>query len=113
MVDVGSGQKMHLLCKGQGKPVGKYNASCQHSIFNIPEPLVIGSKPNLCVPVTVILDAPTGMSSDIWFHVQESMATVTKVGYDYSGDSLSEWDKLKIRSYVIVVITKEAYSSYE
>ncbi|TNN72899.1 hypothetical protein EYF80_016828 [Liparis tanakae] len=48
IVDVGLGQKMHLLCKGQGQPV-------------------------------VILDAPTGMSSDVWLHVQESVATLTKV----------------------------------
>ncbi|KAL6108773.1 uncharacterized protein ACO6RY_12045 [Pungitius sinensis] len=48
IVDVGLGQKMHLLCKGQGQPV-------------------------------VILDAPTGMSSEVWFHVQESVATLTKV----------------------------------
>ncbi|XP_029359407.1 uncharacterized protein LOC115044499 [Echeneis naucrates] len=55
IVDVSLGQKMHLLCKGRGKPV-------------------------------VILDAPTGMSSDIWFHVQESVATFTKVcTYDRMG----------------------------
>ncbi|XP_029928533.1 uncharacterized protein LOC115373992 isoform X2 [Myripristis murdjan] len=60
IVDVGSGQKMHLLCKGQGKPV-------------------------------VILDAPTGMSSDIWFQVQESIAPLTKVcTYDRMGLGFSE-----------------------
>lgn len=60
IVDVGLGQKMHLLCKGQGKPV-------------------------------VILDAPTGMSSDIWFHVQESVATLTKVcTYDRMGLGFSK-----------------------
>lgn len=26
MVDVGLGQKMHMLCKGHGKPVGNYFA---------------------------------------------------------------------------------------
>ncbi|XP_061800668.2 uncharacterized protein [Nerophis lumbriciformis] len=58
--DVGLGQRMHLLCKGQGKPV-------------------------------VILDAPTGMSSDIWFHVQESVATITKVcTYDRIGLGFSK-----------------------
>ncbi|XP_061919676.1 uncharacterized protein si:dkey-122a22.2 [Entelurus aequoreus] len=58
--DVGLGQRMHLLCKGQGKPV-------------------------------VILDAPTGMSSDIWFHVQDSVATITKVcTYDRIGLGFSK-----------------------
>ncbi|XP_061145407.1 uncharacterized protein si:dkey-122a22.2 [Syngnathus typhle] len=60
IVDVGLGQQMHLLCKGQGKPV-------------------------------VILDAPTGMSSDIWFYVQESVATFTKVcTYDRMGLGFSK-----------------------
>ncbi|XP_053182970.1 uncharacterized protein si:dkey-122a22.2 [Scomber japonicus] len=60
IVDVGLGQKMHLLCKGQGKPV-------------------------------VILDAPTGTSSDIWIHVQESVATITKVcTYDRMGLGFSK-----------------------
>ncbi|XP_037130929.1 uncharacterized protein si:dkey-122a22.2 [Syngnathus acus] len=60
IVDVGLGQQMHLLCKGQGKPV-------------------------------VILDAPTGMSSDIWFYVQESVATLTKVcTYDRMGLGFSK-----------------------
>ncbi|KAM4736171.1 uncharacterized protein FYW61_006425 isoform 2-T2 [Anableps anableps] len=55
MVDVGLGQKMHLLCKGRGKPA-------------------------------VILDAPTGMSSDIWVHVQEKVSSLTKVcTYDRMG----------------------------
>ncbi|XP_034554272.1 uncharacterized protein si:dkey-122a22.2 [Notolabrus celidotus] len=60
IVDIGLGQKMHLLCKGNGIPV-------------------------------VILDAPTGMSSDVWFHVQESVATVTKVcTYDRTGLGFSK-----------------------
>ncbi|XP_026150106.1 uncharacterized protein LOC113122770 [Mastacembelus armatus] len=60
IVDVGLGQKMHLLCKGQGKPV-------------------------------VILDGPTGTSSDIWVHVQESVATLTKVcTYDRMGLGFSK-----------------------
>ncbi|XP_028325715.1 uncharacterized protein LOC114477553 isoform X1 [Gouania willdenowi] len=60
IVDVGLGQKMHLLCKGQGKPV-------------------------------VILDAPTGMSSDIWFHVQDKVSTLTKVcTYDRMGLGFSK-----------------------
>lgn len=60
IVDVGLGQKMHLFCKGHGKPV-------------------------------VILDSPTGMSSDVWFHVQESVATVTKVcTYDRMGLGFSK-----------------------
>ncbi|XP_028325718.1 uncharacterized protein LOC114477553 isoform X3 [Gouania willdenowi] len=51
---------MHLLCKGQGKPV-------------------------------VILDAPTGMSSDIWFHVQDKVSTLTKVcTYDRMGLGFSK-----------------------
>lgn len=60
IVDLGFGQKMHLLCKGQGKPV-------------------------------VILDAPTGEASDIWFHVQESIAPLTKVcAYDRMGLGFSK-----------------------
>ncbi|XP_039661867.1 uncharacterized protein si:dkey-122a22.2 isoform X1 [Perca fluviatilis] len=60
IVDVGLGQKMHLLCKGQGRPV-------------------------------VILDAPAGMSSDVWLHVQESVATLTKVcTYDRMGLGFSK-----------------------
>ncbi|XP_062255597.1 uncharacterized protein si:dkey-122a22.2 [Platichthys flesus] len=39
----------------------------------------------------VILDAPTGMSSDIWFHVQENVATLTKVcTYDRMGLGFSK-----------------------
>uniref|UniRef100_A0A3Q2QHR1 Si:dkey-122a22.2 n=1 Tax=Fundulus heteroclitus TaxID=8078 RepID=A0A3Q2QHR1_FUNHE len=60
MVDVGLGQKMHLLCKGRGKPA-------------------------------VILDAPTGMSSDIWLHVQEKVSSLTKVcTYDRMGLGFSK-----------------------
>ncbi|XP_070822095.1 uncharacterized protein [Chaetodon trifascialis] len=60
IVDVGLGQKMHLLCKGHGKPV-------------------------------VILDAPTGMSSDVWLHVQENVAALTKVcTYDRMGLGFSK-----------------------
>ncbi|XP_030249358.1 uncharacterized protein LOC115567177 [Sparus aurata] len=60
IVDVGLGQKMHLLCKGHGQPV-------------------------------VILDSPTGMSSDVWLHVQESVATLTKVcTYDRMGLGFSK-----------------------
>lgn len=60
MVDVGLGQKMHILCKGQGRPV-------------------------------VILDSPTGTSSDIWFHVQEDVASLTKVcTYDRMGQGFSK-----------------------
>uniref|UniRef100_A0A3Q0R1P2 Si:dkey-122a22.2 n=1 Tax=Amphilophus citrinellus TaxID=61819 RepID=A0A3Q0R1P2_AMPCI len=60
IVDVGLGQKMHLLCKGRGKPV-------------------------------VVLDAPTGMSSDVWFHVQENVASLTKVcTYDRMGLGFSK-----------------------
>lgn len=33
LVDVGLGQKMHLLCKGHGKPVG--NAPYEDSIYSI------------------------------------------------------------------------------
>uniref|UniRef100_A0A8C8MIZ7 Uncharacterized protein n=1 Tax=Oncorhynchus tshawytscha TaxID=74940 RepID=A0A8C8MIZ7_ONCTS len=60
IIDIGLGQKMHLMCKGQGQPV-------------------------------VILDAPTGMSSDIWFHVQENIALLTKVcTYDRVGLGFSK-----------------------
>lgn len=58
--DVGLGQNMNLVCKGQGQPV-------------------------------VILDAPTGMASDIWFHVQESIAPLTMVcTYDRVGLGFSK-----------------------
>ncbi|KAJ0000096.1 hypothetical protein NQD34_011938 [Periophthalmus magnuspinnatus] len=60
IVDVGLGQKMQLLCKGDGKPV-------------------------------VILDAPTGMSSDVWFHIQEDLSSLTKVcTYDRMGLGFSK-----------------------
>ncbi|KAK2844151.1 hypothetical protein Q5P01_010810 [Channa striata] len=60
IVDVGLGQRMHLLCKGKGRPV-------------------------------VVLDGPTGMSSDIWLHVQESVATLTTVcTYDRMGLGFSK-----------------------
>lgn len=60
IVDVGLGQKMHLLCKGHGRPV-------------------------------VILDAPTGMSSDVWFYIQEDIASITKVcTYDRMGLGFSQ-----------------------
>uniref|UniRef100_A0A3B1K564 Si:dkey-122a22.2 n=1 Tax=Astyanax mexicanus TaxID=7994 RepID=A0A3B1K564_ASTMX len=55
LIDIGLGQKISLVCKGQGQPV-------------------------------VILDAPTGMSSDVWYHVQESVSQTTKVcAYDRVG----------------------------
>ncbi|XP_062321124.1 uncharacterized protein si:dkey-122a22.2 [Osmerus eperlanus] len=55
LVDVGLGQTMHMMCKGQGQPV-------------------------------VLLDAPTGMSSDVWHYIQESIAPLTKVcTYDRVG----------------------------
>ncbi|XP_032373757.1 uncharacterized protein si:dkey-122a22.2 isoform X2 [Etheostoma spectabile] len=39
----------------------------------------------------VILDAPAGMSSDVWLHVQESVATLTKVcTYDRMGLGFSK-----------------------
>ncbi|KAL4616990.1 hypothetical protein GN956_G22133 [Arapaima gigas] len=59
-VDIGLGQKIHLLCKGQGQPV-------------------------------VLLDAPTGMSSDAWFHIQEDISQTTKVcSYDRVGLGFSK-----------------------
>ncbi|XP_072317379.1 uncharacterized protein [Eucyclogobius newberryi] len=60
IIDVGLGQTMHLLCKGNGEPV-------------------------------VILDAPTGMSSDVWFHIQEDLSSLTKVcTYDRMGLGFSK-----------------------
>ncbi|KAK7886497.1 hypothetical protein WMY93_026118 [Mugilogobius chulae] len=60
IVDVGLGQSMHLLCKGNGKPV-------------------------------VILDAPTGMSSDVWFHIQEDLSSISKIcTYDRMGLGFSK-----------------------
>uniref|UniRef100_A0A8C9VN02 Si:dkey-122a22.2 n=1 Tax=Scleropages formosus TaxID=113540 RepID=A0A8C9VN02_SCLFO len=59
-VDIGLGQKINLVCKGEGQPV-------------------------------VLLDAPTGMSSDAWFHVQEDVSRVTKVcSYDRVGLGFSK-----------------------
>nr|XP_055067065.1 uncharacterized protein si:dkey-122a22.2 isoform X1 [Misgurnus anguillicaudatus] len=55
LIDIGLGQKIHLLCKGHGQPV-------------------------------VVLDAPAGMSSDVWYYVQESLSLTTKVcTYDRVG----------------------------
>ncbi|XP_017268615.1 uncharacterized protein si:dkey-122a22.2 [Kryptolebias marmoratus] len=60
IIDIGLGQKMHLLCKGKGKPV-------------------------------VILDTPTGMSSDVWLHVQNKVSSLTKVcAYDRMGLGFSK-----------------------
>ncbi|KAJ8353794.1 hypothetical protein SKAU_G00213610 [Synaphobranchus kaupii] len=59
-VDIGLGQKIHLMCKGHGQPV-------------------------------VMLDAPTGMSSDVWFHIQEDISHATKVCiYDRVGLGFSK-----------------------
>lgn len=73
MVDVGLGQKMHMLCKGHGKPVGNYF-------------VIIGFVNSISVLLgftwisfLVILDSPAGMSSDVWIYVQENMAKITKV----------------------------------
>lgn len=55
LIDIGLGQKIHMLCKGHGQPV-------------------------------VVLDAPAGMSSDVWYYVQESLSLTTKVcTYDRVG----------------------------
>ncbi|CAL1610545.1 unnamed protein product [Knipowitschia caucasica] len=60
IVDIGLGQTMHLLCKGNGIPV-------------------------------VILDAPTGMSSDVWFHIHKDLSSLTKVcAYDRMGLGFSK-----------------------
>nr|XP_023667267.1 uncharacterized protein LOC111843711 [Paramormyrops kingsleyae] len=59
-VDIGLGQKVHLLCKGQGEPV-------------------------------VLLDAPTGMSSESWFYIQEEVSQKTRVcAYDRVGLGFSK-----------------------
>ncbi|XP_048882570.1 uncharacterized protein si:dkey-122a22.2 isoform X2 [Brienomyrus brachyistius] len=59
-VDIGLGQKVHLLCKGQGEPV-------------------------------VLLDAPTGMSSESWFYIQEEVSQKTRVcTYDRVGLGFSK-----------------------
>ncbi|KAI1894121.1 hypothetical protein AGOR_G00112560 [Albula goreensis] len=59
-VDIGLGQKIHLMCKGHGQPV-------------------------------VMLDAPTGMSSDVWFHIQEEVSRLTRVcTYDRVGLGFSK-----------------------
>lgn len=80
MVDVGLGQKMHMLCKGHGKPVGNYFA-------------IIGFVNSISVLLgftwisfLVILDSPAGMSSDVWIYVQENMAKITKVKKNTSPD---------------------------
>lgn len=39
----------------------------------------------------MVLDAPTGMSSDVWFHVQEDLSSLTKVcAYDRMGLGFSK-----------------------
>lgn len=73
MVDVGLGQKMHILCKGHGKPAGNYFAIIVlvNSIL-----MLLGFT---LISVSVILDSPAGMSSDVWIYVQENVAKITKV----------------------------------
>ncbi|XP_036395278.1 uncharacterized protein si:dkey-122a22.2 isoform X2 [Megalops cyprinoides] len=59
-VDIGLGQKIHLMCKGRGQPV-------------------------------VMLDAPTGTASDVWYHIQEELSQITKVcTYDRVGLGFSK-----------------------
>jgi hypothetical protein len=62
--DIGYGQKLFLRCRGHGVPTGismKTFRKCRKAF---------------CV---VILDAPTGMNSDIWLPLQESLQTKTTV----------------------------------
>lgn len=82
IVDVGLGQKMHLFCKGHGNPVGKSSGDSvlcvKHDIIDHCCGLLwlnCSSLPSL----KVILDSPAGMSSEVWLHVQDNVAKVTKV----------------------------------
>ncbi|KAK6168011.1 hypothetical protein SNE40_021921 [Patella caerulea] len=60
MYDIGWGQKLFMMCKGEGAP-------------------------------TVVLDAPTGMSSDVWTRIWPDIAKHTKVCiYDRAGVGFSE-----------------------
>lgn len=56
---------------------------------------------------TVVLDSPTGASSDIWLHVQENVAKVTKVRI-FRIFSLGRWSwntqQLQIRSAAAVTL---------
>lgn len=74
MVDVGLGQKMHMLCKGHGKPVGNY-----FSIIGFVNRSNSGLLGFTLISFLVILDSPAGMSSDVWIYVQENVAKITKV----------------------------------
>lgn len=63
--DVGYGQKLFLRCRGHGTPTGTYVKAfwkCMNEFF--------------CI---VILDAPTGMNSDIWLPLQENLKKRTTV----------------------------------
>lgn len=73
MVDVGLGQKMHMLCKGHGKPVGNYFA-INGFVYSVS--VLLGFT---LISFLVILDSPAGMSSDVWIYVQEHVAKITKV----------------------------------
>lgn len=63
MYDIGWGQRLFMMCKGEGPP-------------------------------TVILDAPTGMSSDVWTLVWPKISNVTRVCiYDRAGLGYSDRPK--------------------
>lgn len=54
--------------------------------------------------VSVILDAPTGMSSDVWALVQPELAKVTKVCvYDRAGLGFSERPSYKVSLYFSLI----------
>nr|XP_015213618.1 PREDICTED: uncharacterized protein LOC107078705 isoform X2 [Lepisosteus oculatus] len=60
LIDIGLGQKIYLVCKGQGRPV-------------------------------VMLDASTGMSSDVWYQIQDDLSKITQVcSYDRVGLGFSK-----------------------
>lgn len=73
MVDVGLGQKMHMLCKGHGRPVGN-DFTILGFVINIS-----GLLGFTLLFFLVILESPAGMSSDVWIYVQENLAKITKV----------------------------------
>jgi len=64
--DIGFGQKLFLRCRGRGAPTGIY---------------VRKHLENIRFSSIVILDAPTGMNSDIWLPLQENLKQMTTVNH--------------------------------
>ena len=63
--------------------------------------------------VSVLLDAPTGMSSDVWALVQPELAKITKVCvYDRAGLGFSERPSYRVTLYfslIFIVICHDVF----